>query len=139
MQQSVAVTPVDGNDFIFFSETEVSNRMFAAYLSETNQIRNDSELEGATRERTAIFSTAAPVSDISDRTALWRNGKMPEDREDHPVSFITTHQAMKFCEWLNSHYDMPGVFRLPTEEEWLFAGASVKWRSLLQELKRGVP
>jgi formylglycine-generating enzyme required for sulfatase activity len=112
---------IDDNDFIFYSETEVSNRMFAAYLSETNQIRDDSELEKTTQKRTGIFSTAAPVTDISDRTALWRNGKMPEDREDHPVSFITTHQAMNFCNWLNDRYDIPGVFRLPTEEEWLFA------------------
>jgi len=112
---------IDGNDFIFFSETEVSNRMFAAYLTETNQIRDDSELKRATRERTEVFSTAAPAIRIGDRTALWRNGKMPEDREDHPVSFITTHQTVKFCEWLNSRYDVPGVFRLPTEDEWLFA------------------
>ena len=113
--------PIDGNGFIFFSATEISNRMYAAYLSDTDQMRDDSELEKAEAEGAGMSSTASPVIHVGEPTALWRNGKIPANREDHPVSFVTTGQGMNFCKWLNGRYDLAGVFRLPTTAEWLFA------------------
>ena len=116
--------PIDGNGFIFFSAAEISNRMYATYLSDTDQMRDDSELEREESERaegTRMFSTASPAIDISEPAALWRNGEIPANREDHPVSFLTISQGMDFCNWLNGRYDLAGVFRLPTTAEWLFA------------------
>ena len=67
------------------------------------------------------MSTASPVIEINDRSALWRKGSFPQNRADHPVSFLDIEQAMAFCEWLNRRYSLDGTFRLPTEQEWLFA------------------
>jgi formylglycine-generating enzyme required for sulfatase activity len=58
---------------------------------------------------------------IHDPAALWRNGDFPKGRGDHPVSFVTIDEATKFCKWLDARYKLPGSFRLPIQDEWLFA------------------
>ena len=67
------------------------------------------------------FSTGSPSIDIHRKSALWRRGISPSGEDTHPVTFITVGQATSFCEWLNARYGIAGTFRLPTEEEWLFA------------------
>jgi formylglycine-generating enzyme required for sulfatase activity len=44
------------------------------------------------------------------------------------VSFVSIEQAREFCRWLTSRRPFDGVFRLPTEDEWLFAAYSADRR-----------
>lgn len=111
--------PIDGNPNIFVSETEITNLMYAMYLSDTNQIRDDSTLEKASKQPT--YSTASTVIWIDDTSALWRGGVIPQMREDHPVSLVTIAEATTYCNWLTARYRLDGTFRLPTQKEWLFA------------------
>ena len=104
----------------FFSETEITNGMYADFLADTDQSRDDSRLEKAKANQRDL-STASTVVEIHDFAALWRKGAFPKDRRDHPVSFVSIDEATKFCKWLDIRYKLPGLFRLPTEEEWLFA------------------
>lgn len=111
----------DGRSSIFFSETEITNQMYALYLNDTGQYRDDSALEQAASRRFSMSSTASPAIHVEDDSTLWRNGKFPEKRADHPVSYVTTEEAAEFCKWLNARYSMIGIVRLPTDEEWLSA------------------
>lgn len=104
---------------LFFSETEITNAMYAAYLADTQRWRDDTAVERAAAQPTG--STASPSLQIADRAALWRNGAIPAKRDDHPVSLITIVEAMQFCKWMDGRYKLDGSFRLPTSAEWLFA------------------
>jgi formylglycine-generating enzyme required for sulfatase activity len=135
--RKVSLTPpLAGRDEIWFSETEITNQMFAAYLRATRQLRDDTEIEQAEIERnkpvvrvepdgstTTIlsYSTGGPVVHIERPHSLWRDGKFPAGRADHPVSFLTNAQANSFCDWITKRYALTGRFRLPTEAEWLAA------------------
>lgn len=136
LRKVTLATPLDGRDEIWFSETEITNQMFAAYLKATRQQRDDTEIERAEIERnkpvvkvgpngstTTIlsYSTGGPVVHIERPHSLWRDGKFPAGRADHPVSFLTNAQATSFCDWMTKRYTLPGRFRLPTEAEWLAA------------------
>jgi formylglycine-generating enzyme required for sulfatase activity len=115
--------PLNGQSFLFMAETEISNAMFAQYLSATSQLRDDTLLEDFLRklDQSGRFSTATPVITILDRESLWRKGDVPDGRDHHPVSFVTLGDAIGFCEWLNVRYRADGEFRLPTDREWLAA------------------
>ena len=43
----------------------------------------------------------------------WTDNRPPDDRLDHPVTFITWHSAVAYCEWRSK--------RLPTEAEYEWA------------------
>jgi formylglycine-generating enzyme required for sulfatase activity len=43
---------------------------------------------------------------------LWRAGRPPEDRLDHPVVLVSADDAEVYCRWRRPE------FRLPTEPEW---------------------
>jgi formylglycine-generating enzyme required for sulfatase activity len=45
----------------------------------------------------------------------WR-GTIPAGKENHPVVYVTWHDALAFCVWLGREAGQP--FRLPTEAEW---------------------
>jgi formylglycine-generating enzyme required for sulfatase activity len=46
----------------------------------------------------------------------WEGGKPPSGREDHPVIYVTWHDAMAYCNWLA---EVTGkAYRLPSEAEW---------------------
>lgn len=108
---------------LFFSETEITNRVFAIFLADTQRMRDDAAIVKADEELSAegFFSTGSPAIHIKDTSALWKNGQFPKGREEHPVSFLSIPQAADFCEWLSHRYELGGKFRLPTEKEWLFA------------------
>jgi formylglycine-generating enzyme required for sulfatase activity len=46
----------------------------------------------------------------------WESGKPPEGKEDHPVVYVSWHDAMDYCSWLSQ---VTGeAYRLPSEAEW---------------------
>jgi formylglycine-generating enzyme required for sulfatase activity len=47
---------------------------------------------------------------------LLRPAMIPQDKETHPVVFVSWHDAVAFCQWLGR--ETGRHFRLPTEAEW---------------------
>lgn len=70
----------------------------------------------------------------------WQGGQIPAGKEQHPVVYVSWHDAVAFCDWLNGEWrkakgewrkanserqmangefrDLPLAIRLPTEAEW---------------------
>jgi formylglycine-generating enzyme required for sulfatase activity len=46
----------------------------------------------------------------------WEEGRIPSGKSNHPVIWVTWHDAVAFCDWLSRETGQP--FRLPTEAEW---------------------
>ena len=46
----------------------------------------------------------------------WKDGRMPHDKQNHPVVNVSWRNAVAFCDWLSRETKQP--FRLPTEAEW---------------------
>jgi formylglycine-generating enzyme required for sulfatase activity len=46
----------------------------------------------------------------------WEGGKPPKGREDHPVVWVSWHDAVAYCNWLSEVTGRP--YRLPSEAEW---------------------
>jgi hypothetical protein len=114
---------VGDSSVLFFSETEITNRMYAAFLADTQRMRDDSAVVKAQEELSGegYSSTVSPVIEVHNPASLWKDGRYPEGRGEHPVSFLTIPQAADFCDWLTHRYSLGGKLRLPTDKEWLFA------------------
>jgi formylglycine-generating enzyme required for sulfatase activity len=60
---------------------------------------------------------AAFVQDTGHRQPYhWESGKLPEGKEDHPVIYVSWHDAVTYCDWLTEVIGKP--YRLPSEAEW---------------------
>ncbi len=46
----------------------------------------------------------------------WRDGRFSEEVADHPVVYVTWHDALAYVRWLRERSGQP--YRLPTEAEW---------------------
>jgi formylglycine-generating enzyme required for sulfatase activity/energy-coupling factor transporter ATP-binding protein EcfA2 len=46
----------------------------------------------------------------------WQGDLPPKGKENHPVVYVSWHDALKYCEWLSKVTGKP--VRLPTEAEW---------------------
>jgi formylglycine-generating enzyme required for sulfatase activity len=46
----------------------------------------------------------------------WRGGQPPKGEENHPVVYISWHDAQAYCRWLSGK--LGKSVRLPTEAEW---------------------
>ena len=107
----------------FLLETEVSNEMYAQYLRDTEQKKNDSLTVRQAREliSNGQWSTASPVWRADNSSLLWNGTTPPEGKEKFPVALIMHADAKSFCAWLTERHSEIGIFRLPTKGEWLIA------------------
>jgi formylglycine-generating enzyme required for sulfatase activity len=48
--------------------------------------------------------------------AHWKDGKVPDGKEDHPVVHVSWNDAVAYCRWKSEQTG--AVYRLPTEAEW---------------------
>ncbi len=46
----------------------------------------------------------------------WSTGKPPDDKDDHPVVYVSWYDAFAYCQWLSKSTGKN--YRLPTEAEW---------------------
>jgi formylglycine-generating enzyme required for sulfatase activity len=46
----------------------------------------------------------------------WMGGQPPTGKEDHPVVYVSWHDAVAYCHWLAEETGKP--YRLPSEAEW---------------------
>ncbi|HEX6739998.1 MAG TPA: SUMF1/EgtB/PvdO family nonheme iron enzyme [Vicinamibacteria bacterium] len=75
----------------WIDRTEVTQRMYAAFVRATGHAAPDDE-----------HLWAAPYR--------WRGGAPPPGLEDHPVTLVTFDDAQAYCRWRG--------LQLPTEEQW---------------------
>lgn len=51
----------------------------------------------------------------------WENGRIPQGKENHPVVYVSWHDAVAFCRWVTEQWqalDQSAIIRLPSEAEW---------------------
>lgn len=54
----------------------------------------------------------------------WEKGQIPKGKENHPVVYVSWHDAMAYCQLLNTRLvGKEETIRLPTEAEWEFVAA----------------
>jgi formylglycine-generating enzyme required for sulfatase activity len=51
-----------------------------------------------------------------DAPRHWRDGRLPEELADHPVTYVAWHDAHAYVDWLRDRTEQP--YRLPSEAEW---------------------
>lgn len=107
----------------FLLETEVSNEMYAQYLRDTEQKKNDSLTVRQAHElhSNGKWSTASPFWRVDNMSLIWDATTPPKGKERYPVALIMHEDAMNFCTWLTKRHSEIGIFRLPTKDEWMVA------------------
>lgn len=103
----------------YVSETLVTNRMFSAFVAETQY-------------RTAVERYATGW--FVDANAQWYQGisndhrhlEWPMGEPHHPVVQVSWFDAMTFAWWLSRKSGV--IFRVPTKEEWLLAARPERYK-----------
>ena len=89
--------------------TPVTNRLYARFVAATGH-RAPFISEPAWKAQ----RLAHPYARV--RGYLWRDGKPPPGKEDHPVVLVSHADAVAFARWLSRATGHR--WRLPTEDEW---------------------
>jgi formylglycine-generating enzyme required for sulfatase activity len=100
-------------DSFYLGETDVTNRQFAAFVSQNQQW-------SPANTASLVASGQADDSYLSD----WANDRPPAGAEDLPVTSISFFAAKAYCQWLTRAVQavLPGYSaRLPYESEWEWA------------------
>jgi formylglycine-generating enzyme required for sulfatase activity/GTP:adenosylcobinamide-phosphate guanylyltransferase len=114
--------PVELQGNFWMGRYPITNSQFARFI-EASGYRTTAETKGSG----TIFTGKWPEGLWEEvPKANWRKpfGKKRAnpDRENHPVTLVSWHDAQEYCRWLNQEYksELPvGLeFRLPTEAEW---------------------
>jgi len=101
----VRITKLEG-----MSAHEITVGQFRRFVADAKYL-TEAELD---REDNFGFNSAKGDFDL-DGKHTWRNPGF-EQSDDHPVVYVSWHDATEFCWWLSKQYD--GTYRLPTESEW---------------------
>lgn len=107
----------------FLLETEVTNEMYARFLSATGRKKNDDRIRAQWQAFVSVeeHSPPTPEAYVYNVDLLWRAGRPPNGKERHPVGLVTIDDAAAFCDWLCVKHPRLGRFRLPTVSEWMIA------------------
>ena len=101
-------------DEFLMSIRPISQAEYARFVQETGHA------PPAIDELPLIVTAAADDVEASFRTMcapyIWRDGRPPPDRLQHPVTLVGWDDAFDYCEWLSA--ETGRTVRLPTEAEW---------------------
>jgi len=100
----------------------ITNTQFARFI-EASGYRTTAETKGSGTTFTGKWPEGQweEVPKVNWRQPFGKKRANP-DRENHPVTLVSWHDAQEYCRWLNQVYksELPTglAFRLPTEAEW---------------------
>jgi len=96
-------------DAFAITTTPVTNRQYAAFVAATGH--RPPYVDAATWAASRLVH---PYT-LTQRHA-WTDGRIPANREEHPVVLVSRVDAEAYARWLSLITDM--TWRLPTEMEW---------------------
>lgn len=117
------------NERLYASETETSNAQFEAFLTDLVKNKEFDQLAVCKTTKTDWMSLLPEELRKMPESELFRHGH--PDGAGAPVQNITFEAAQKYCEWITKVYNASPekkkfkkvIFRLPTEDEWMFAAS----------------